>query len=270
MRAVAPLNCSGDGCSSYFMPGLMSTIVFDSTQPSFDKYPEGRALIQDDAPGYQVEFSPVDSEDHSPVMSTDCRVYGINKLAIQICLKSAGNSFIAGNFNMVMPLTPAWKACPYTIADAVGCLNSHDWQTKDPFYTKMTIFQRRASAVFNPSNFTILDVIGLSDPVPTNYSAEDFFFFYNIIFAFDENQENYITTIQYSLLDTVVAFLGTDANSTLESGALLMRFQEFLATPVLLFNNVMWPGPTFDMGKSVTIAMPSYMVLPVDHIKAYI
>lgn len=126
-----------------------------------------------------------------------------------------------------------------------------------PLNTKMTISQRRATTVFDRSNFTITELISLSDPTPTNYTPEDFFHFYKIIFAVDENQTNYTATIQFLFLFTVASFLVQQAT---ESAADLLRLQQFLATPILVFNNVEYGGPTLDMGKSVSLSIPSYRV----------
>jgi len=126
-----------------------------------------------------------------------------------------------------------------------------------PLNTKMTISERRASTVFDRSNFTITEIISLSDPKPTNYTPEDFFHFYAIVFAVDENQANYTSTIQYLFLYSIASFL---IEQVTERAVDLARLRQFLATPLLIFNNVEYGGPTFDMGKSVSLAIPSYRV----------
>jgi hypothetical protein len=60
-----------------------------------DAYPEAITYIQNDAPGYQIDFYPIDMQKESIALS-DCRVYGLNSLAIQVCLKQTNNSFLAG------------------------------------------------------------------------------------------------------------------------------------------------------------------------------
>jgi hypothetical protein len=124
----------------------------------------------------------------------------------------------------------------------------------------MTISERRASTVFDRSNFTITDIISLSDPKPTNYTAEDFFHFYGIVFAVDENQTDYTSTIQFLFLYSIASFL---IEQVTESAVDLARLRQFLATPLLIFNNGAYGGPTFDMGKSVSLAIPSYRVPPI-------
>lgn len=121
----------------------------------------------------------------------------------------------------------------------------------------MTISERRASTVFDRFNFTITDIISLSDPKPTDYTPEDFFHFYQIVFAVDENQLNYTSTIQFLFLFSMASFL---IQQVTEKASDLSRLREFLATPLLMFNEVEYGGPTFNMGKSVSLAIPSYRV----------
>jgi len=113
----------------------------------------------------------------------DCRLYGISDVAIQICMMNEDASFLA-----------AWNACPYNVSGQNACLTSTDWRVVDTLNTKMTISERRATTTYDRSNLTIMDVVDLSPPIPTNYTAEDFFFFYDIIFATNQNQSNFSTT----------------------------------------------------------------------------
>ena len=65
------------------------------TTPPSDAFPNAIGYIQNDAPGYQIDFYPMDSEEEGITLN-DCRVYGLNSLAIQICLKQANESLLAG------------------------------------------------------------------------------------------------------------------------------------------------------------------------------
>jgi hypothetical protein len=40
--------------------------------------------------------------------------------------------------------------------------------------TQMTVWKRYGSTVMDRSNFTILDILDLADPVPVTYKAQDF------------------------------------------------------------------------------------------------
>ena len=261
-KAVAPLNCTGNNCNSFFLPGLMSLIEFDPSQPviTADQYPDAVSYIQNDAPGYQFDFAPIDYHHDPPMTLDDCRVFGTNGTAVQICLKKMNDWFMAGKSGLYTILTPAWNSCPFNVSRASSCLNTTDWRTVDPFNTKFTISERRASTVYDRSNFTIMEILDFSDPVSTSYTPEDFFLFYEIIFKLNTDDIYYNKTIQFLFLSTVASFLRNEVNSQVEINARLLRLQEFLATPVAVFNNVMWQVYTPNLGKSVTLAIPSYRV----------
>lgn len=61
-------------------------------------YPTATTFIQNDAPGYQIDFYPIDEKYDPPMTLNDCRIFGISTNAIQICLKTIDNSFLAGMF----------------------------------------------------------------------------------------------------------------------------------------------------------------------------
>src|SRR5205814_5551394 len=140
--------------------------------------------------------------------------------------------------------------------------NTTDWRIIVPFNTKMTISQRRASTVFDRFNFTITDIIKFSDPTPTNYTAQEFFTLIDIVLGVPKNP--YLgQSIQYLFVLAIESYLGdpTDVQNGTGSDDRIARLQEFMATPVLLFNNAVYGGPTLDMGKTATLAIPSYQVI---------
>lgn len=98
IRAVENLNCPpGDVCTSWFLPGTPGNLVADSEPPNITtaNYSDATTFKQFDAPGYQLDFSPIEPDD-PPLEVRDCRVYGVSSYAIQICLKNVNNSFMAG------------------------------------------------------------------------------------------------------------------------------------------------------------------------------
>src|SRR5436309_3423328 len=101
----------------------------------------------------------------------------------------------------------AWNACPNDVGDNGTCLNTTDWRAFAPYNIKMTTSKRRASTVFGRTNYTILDVIDLSDPIPVNYTAEDFFTFYDVIFQFNSSQPDFYLTTQFQFLLSISSFL---------------------------------------------------------------
>ena len=97
-RSVTPLGCSGERCSSFFLPGPLSTVLFDPDMPNITESdsPAATYFIQNDAPGYQVDFQPIDENKDPPIVLADCRVFGLSIAAVQICLKAANSSLLAG------------------------------------------------------------------------------------------------------------------------------------------------------------------------------
>jgi hypothetical protein len=100
VRGVPPLNCTDKdtSCISYFVPGSMSTINLDPNIPPITKnsYPKATAYIQNNAPGYQVDFKAIDRVNDPSMTFDDCRLYGLPGTAIWLCLKRVENSFLAG------------------------------------------------------------------------------------------------------------------------------------------------------------------------------
>jgi hypothetical protein len=107
VKSVAPITCSGEDCSSYYLPGSMTSIVLDPNQPPISKqdFPSAVSYIQNDAPGYQLDFYPIDAINDPSMTLDDCRVYGVAIIAIQICLKETRGSLLAGTpLEMLMKL----------------------------------------------------------------------------------------------------------------------------------------------------------------------
>jgi hypothetical protein len=127
----------------------------------------------------------------------------------------------------------------------------------------MTISKRRASTVYNRFNFTIIDVTDLSAPSAVEYHPDDFFVFYDVLFAIDQNQADWNMSTQFMFLISIVEFLGRHSVNQIDTGegTQQLRLQEFLATPIAIYTDA-WrrhpAGP--DMGKSLALAIPSYRV----------
>jgi hypothetical protein len=133
-----------------------------------------------------------------------------------------------------------------------------------PSNIKMTIFKRRASTVWNRFNFTIMDFTDLSDPTAVGYDPEDFFGFYDVILAIDQNQTDWVLSSQFALLVSISAFLDFHGDNQIDpgGGSRDFRLQEFLAAPIALFNTAARGDIADDMGISITLAIPSYRVKP--------
>lgn len=93
ITSIGPLNGSQQSCQSYFIPG---PVVTDPTMPPGPTIngSDGTVLIVNDVPGYQIDYSPVTSDDPILLPDVDCNLYGMEWAAIQICVKQVGTSLI--------------------------------------------------------------------------------------------------------------------------------------------------------------------------------
>ena len=99
----------------------------------------------------------------------------------------------------------------------------------------------------------------LSYPSSVNYTADDFFSFYEVIFSFDPTDT---TSTQFSFLVTISSYLLINQDEQIDAGVRtrLLRLQEFLACPLVIFNNAYIQELMPDMGKSLSLAIPAYRV----------
>jgi hypothetical protein len=133
----------------------------------------------------------------------------------------------------------------------------------------MTVLSRRATTIFDRSNYTILEITDLTDPVPTSYSPADLFGFYDLLLNVNETKQNWQYTTQFSLLFSLASYLHINQDNQLDSGgeSRQLQLQAFLATPFAVFNDASFvlpdtvPDDPSIMGKQVGLAVPGYRVL---------
>jgi hypothetical protein len=97
-HSIAPLNCSGATCKSFYFPGGISLLKFPpDAKPITNKdSPVATTFVQKNSPGYQLEFQPVQPHEDLAITLADCRVFGIPIIALQLCLKKYHDSILAG------------------------------------------------------------------------------------------------------------------------------------------------------------------------------
>ena len=91
---VPPYVCSGSDCISLFCPGGTGAVANNSV---WDKktYAQATAIVLNDAPGYQIEFTALTNVPPDP--TAVCHSYATSSLGIQICIQTDGSQIIAGN-----------------------------------------------------------------------------------------------------------------------------------------------------------------------------
>jgi hypothetical protein len=125
----------------------------------------------------------------------------------------------------------------------------------------MTVWQRRASTVFDRFNYTIIDIPYLSNPVAMNYTAEDFFAFYERVFYINQTAPGVESSTPYLFMVLIEEFFG-NINQIAAIDDRLSRLYELLAVPMFSFNNVSYfPDEVIpNMGNSISLATVSYRV----------
>ncbi len=130
----------------------------------------------------------------------------------------------------------------------------------------MTILSRNASTVFNRTDFNILQVMDLSPPIPQLYAPNVFFSFFDVIFSINTTQPDFDQSSQYALLFMLSNYLQRSRDDLLDTGGgtRKLRLQDFLATPIAVFNDGRFPVSNEDvvpgMGTSISMAVPGYQV----------
>jgi len=99
VAAVPPLTCSDSdpSCVSYFLPGTITQLVYNSSLPPILKtnFTDATALIVTDAPGYQIDYTEIPGNE-TTLLDSDCQVYGMPFAALLICLKNTEDGLIGG------------------------------------------------------------------------------------------------------------------------------------------------------------------------------
>lgn len=101
VTGIPPSTCSGENCSSFFLPGGLRQVrlqgqefnssLFNGQQPE-----DSSSVLIHDAPGYQLEFSPIE-RNYTFDSGTDCTTYGqTTGLGLHLCIASSGPRILAG------------------------------------------------------------------------------------------------------------------------------------------------------------------------------
>jgi len=100
VSAPIPSECLGDtpnkeNCVSFFLPGG-TDIGWNIGLFSDPGYlPEATVWIQDDAPGYKLDFyTPANWTDI--ILTTDCHLYGVDQAALQFCITTNNTDLVLG------------------------------------------------------------------------------------------------------------------------------------------------------------------------------
>jgi hypothetical protein len=126
---------------------------------------------------------------------------------------------------------------------------------------------RLATAVYDRTNFTILDVLDLSDPLPTNYTAAEFFNIFDLALKFDARSTDSYLYTAFQFLNYLTQFLAVRQGASRASlnfeGTLPLR--QLIAVPILVFNNQFMEQasgvlPSQNRNRTASLVNPGYQV----------
>ena len=92
---VPPYQCTSNDCMSFFYPGSTGLVVNGSVWEK-GAYPEANAIVLNNAPGYQLEFTSLTNV--PPDATAVCHRYATSSIGIQLCIQTDGSDIIAGPF----------------------------------------------------------------------------------------------------------------------------------------------------------------------------
>jgi len=122
-----------------------------------------------------------------------------------------------------------------------------------------------ATTVYDRTNDTILQVLDLTNPLPTNYSAEDFLKVFDLALEVDF-VPGYLNSTQYQNLEYLAVWFVPSATYDVDY-AKLLQLNQFIATPIQVFNYqfLQTPGislivPPENLNKTGDLVKPRYQV----------
>jgi hypothetical protein len=102
VTGIDPVGCSGKNCTAVFLPGgLQIARLLDIVNgPGIDLnatlLSKSPAVVVHNAPGYHLEFSPVDP-DFTFDDSTECEIFGEERgQGLRLCIGSYNSAIVAG------------------------------------------------------------------------------------------------------------------------------------------------------------------------------
>ncbi|KAI9770897.1 MAG: hypothetical protein M1840_002601 [Geoglossum simile] len=238
--SVEPLSCSGKDCFPIFLPGGLDVVRIQGEGPNSTLFSglqvgDSTSVLIYDAPGYQLEFSPIEN-DFSFNTSADCSMHGNSTGdGLYFCIASNGTRLLAG-----------WSICPSKLYLAGRCQDDISWTTALEQSTSLLSFQRHATVAYDLANFSILSVESIGPPVPSQFPVSDLRAFFTNVLAPVPMLENtsspaFITqattaSVQFEL--GWILRLYQDDFSTYENGPLNI-LRGFLTIPIQ-FSTLAW------------------------------
>jgi hypothetical protein len=188
VTSIPAISCDPSAnCTSIFLPGGINLIrrlgpdggpnstLFDKTSHyDGNTYANAPALITQNAPGYQIEFSSIG--DYTFDKTSNCTQYGNSTgEGLYLCLASNDSDIVAGKSPHLKRDQSShylgWSVCPSRLYYASLCKEDTSWTKTLDQITTMSLYKRYATVAYDPRNLSILSVMSVTDPTPIDSDA---------------------------------------------------------------------------------------------------
>ena len=211
---------------SYFVTGGLELITpWPSKQ---EQHLNAEIYMVKDLQGYQLDFSQLPTKARFNGQS-DCKFFGDDASAVQICISSENDDESALNAKFVH--------CPLELSSSSTCSTSTDWHSSTEWTTSLRPYVRCATTSFYRSNGTIVSISSatISEPPMANVSPQDLLDVFDASFNMTANSitgsSSALRFIQY--LANVMAFAETSSTSYNAAAGYL---RNLLALPLYYFH----------------------------------
>jgi hypothetical protein len=162
--SIPPVSCTVKDCVSIFLPGGIDLVRQDNGDRNatlFSPELEGDfdAVVINNAPGYQLEFTSIKSVDPSFTFDrADCKMY----------MQSIGDGVWICMAERTPLLYVGWSICPSELSgDGKGnlCATNQTWTEFTTWNTTVEMLKRTATTAYSITNISILSVDAISEPI---------------------------------------------------------------------------------------------------------
>ena len=264
---MTPISCSGLNCTSAFLPGglLLARRTAETLNGTLlnlnaSLLNTGQAILINNAPGYQLEFFPVD-DGFSFNAETDCGTYGQSRGdGLHVCFGSNNSTLVVGKpIGFQSADFTGWSVCPSNLYNAGRCFNDMDWTLTLQQTTSMLLYKRYATVAYDSRNLSILSVESVSTPEPAPIDADAVREIATVVFMPGPNATSDDTEMVNSLLFGMgFALRLYEDNFPNDQLLPLVLLQGFISVPFQFSTTAwQWVNATQGSNESTLYALPA-------------
>jgi len=99
----------------------------------------------------------------------------------------------------------------------------------------VSVNQRFATTVYDRSNYTILEVLELSEPVSANYTPQEFFQFYDMALDFSSDTSSGVTNFMF--FQAINYDINGQSSGQLDLVEITAHLRRLIVVPISVFNS---------------------------------